>query len=138
MWANSSGVPPTKFQWSAYFAVMGSVRFSPLPPMQIGGCGFCGPFGSLRASVELVVLAVERRGLLGQQAGQHLTGLLEAVEPLLDGAEFDAVGAGFLFVPARADAELEAAVGDDVECRGHVGEHRGMAVVDPGDQDADT
>lgn len=23
----------------------------PLPPMQIGGCGFCGPFGSLRASL---------------------------------------------------------------------------------------
>ena len=49
--ANSWGVPPTKFQCCAYFAVIRSVRFSPLPPMQIGGCGRCGPFGSLYAAL---------------------------------------------------------------------------------------
>ena len=87
--------------------------------------------------LELVVLAVEGRGLLGEQAGQHLAGLLEAVEALLDAAELDAVGAGLLLVPAGADAELEPAVGDDVERRGHVGQHGGMPVVDAGDQHAD-
>ena len=84
--------------------------------------------------LELVVLAVEVVDLLGQQTDQHLAGLLEAVEALPDGAEFDAVRAGLLFVPARADAELEPAVGDDVERRSHVGQHGGMAVVDAGDQ----
>ncbi|MCW2879966.1 MAG: hypothetical protein JWQ95_4066 [Sphaerisporangium sp.] len=51
--ANSSGVPPTRFQCWAYLAAVRSVRFSPLPPMQIGGCGRCGPFGSQHASAVL-------------------------------------------------------------------------------------
>ena len=32
--------------------------------------------------------------------------------------------------------ELEAPVGDDVERGGHIGQHRGVAVVDAGDQGA--
>ena len=87
--------------------------------------------------LELVVLSVEGRRLLREQAGQHLAGLLEAIEALLHAAEFDAVGAGLLLVPARADAEFEPTVRDDVECAGHLGQHGGMAIVDAGDQHAD-
>src|SRR4029453_19190545 len=65
--------------------------------------------------LELVVLAVERRGVVAQQTGEHLTRFLEAIEALLDRAEFDSVRTGFLFVPARSDAELEPAVRDDVQ-----------------------
>ena len=49
----SSTVPPTKFQCWAKRAAVRSVRFSPLPPMQIGTCGFWGPLGSQRASVSV-------------------------------------------------------------------------------------
>ena len=45
--ANTSGGPPTKFQCWAYRAVIRRVRFSPLPPMQIGGCGRCTGRGRL-------------------------------------------------------------------------------------------
>ena len=47
----TAGVPPTKFQCWAYGRPVRSVRFSPLPPMQIGGCGCCTGLGSQRASV---------------------------------------------------------------------------------------
>jgi len=86
--------------------------------------------------LELVVLPVERGGLLRQQANQHFAVFFESVTALSRGAEFDAVGTGLLLVPARADAQFEPAVGDDVQGRGHVGEHRGMPVVDAGDQRA--
>jgi hypothetical protein len=43
------GVPPGKFQSSAYFAAMRSVRFSPWPPIRKGGRGRCSGFGSQRA-----------------------------------------------------------------------------------------
>ena len=55
--------------------------------------------------------------------------LVEGVEALGEGrVEVDAVGLRLLLVPARADAELEPAAGDDVEGGGHVGEHRRVAV----------
>ena len=92
--------------------------------------------GLVAGVLELVVLAVEVGGLLAQQAGQHLAGFLEPVEALLDGAQLDAVGARLLLVPAGADPELEASVGDDVERGGHVGQYRRVAVVDAGDQGA--
>ena len=52
----------------------------------------------------------------------------------------DAVGVALLLVPASAEAELEAAVADDVERRGHVGQNRRVAVHHPVDHatDADT
>src|SRR6476646_1469612 len=53
--------------------------------------------------LELIELAVEGRRVLAQQAGEHLAGFLEAIEALLDAAELDAVGSGFLLVPAGAD-----------------------------------
>ena len=87
--------------------------------------------------LELVELAVERRGVLAQQPGEHLTGFLEAIEPFFDAAEFDAICPGLFFVPPGADTQLEPAVGNDVQRRGHIGQHRGMAVVDSGDKRAD-
>jgi hypothetical protein len=49
--ANSSTVPPTKFQCWAKRAAVRNVRFSPLPPMQIGGCGRWIGLGLQRALV---------------------------------------------------------------------------------------
>ena len=46
------------------------------------------------------------------------------------------VGPRVPLVQHVVDAELEPAVGDDVERRRHVGQHGGMAVVDTGDQHA--
>src|SRR2546430_6963153 len=43
------GSPPT-LQKSAYCAARRSVTFSPLPPIMIGGRGFCTGIGSLYAS----------------------------------------------------------------------------------------
>ena len=50
---NSATGPPTKFQCSATRAAVRNVRFSPLPPMQIGGCGRCTALGSQWASVRV-------------------------------------------------------------------------------------
>lgn len=44
--ANSVGVPSGKFQCWAYRATRGRVRFSPLPPMRMGGYGCCRHLGS--------------------------------------------------------------------------------------------
>jgi hypothetical protein len=85
---------------------------------------------------ELVVLTVEVGGRLAQQAGQHLAGLFESVETFLDAAQLDAVGAGFLLIPAGADAQLQPAVGDDVKGGSHIGQYRGVTVVDAGHQGA--
>ena len=105
---------------------MRSVRF-PLPPMQIGGCGRCGPFGCFRAAFRRTGRRNEAVG--GQQPDQHLA--LEAVEPLLDAAERMPWRRT---VPAGADTELEPAAGDDAQRRGHGGQHRRMAVVHTGHQ----
>jgi hypothetical protein len=85
---------------------------------------------------ELVVATLERERRLGQQADQHFAGLLESVAALTPGAQFDAVRTGFLLVPSGADAHLEPARGDDVQGGDHVGQHRRVAVVDPGDHGA--
>ena len=86
-------------------------------------------FGFVVGGFELVILAVEVRRLLAEQADEYLAGFLEPVEALLDAAQFDAVGARFFFVPARTDAQLESAVRDDVQRCSHIGQHRGMAEV---------
>src|SRR5437763_3561850 len=83
------------------------------------------------------VAAVEVGGLVGQQPDDHLAGLVEAIEALLQRAQLDPVGVALLFVPAGADAQLQPAVGDDVDRRGHIGQHRRVAVDDPGHQHAD-
>src|SRR5690348_2334707 len=99
-----------------------------------------GPLWTLRlvtGVLELIELAVEGRRILAQQAGKHLARFLEAVEALLEAPEFDAVGAGLLLVPARADPELESAVRDVIQRRSHIGEDRGVTVVDAGDERAE-
>ena len=65
---------------------------------------------------QLVVLAVEVGGLVGEQPDDHLERLVEAVEALLERRQLDAVGVALLLVPAGAEAELEAAVRR--RCRG--------------------
>ena len=68
--ANSSGVPPTKFQCWAKRAAVRSVRRSPLPPMQIGGWGAAPALGLAAGVGQLVVRALESRRLLRQQADE--------------------------------------------------------------------
>ena len=76
--------------------------------------------------------------LVGQQADDRFEPFVERVEAVGEGrVDVDAVGVGLFLVPPRAEAELEAAVAHDVERRGHVGEHRGMAVRHAGDEHAD-
>ena len=94
------------------------------------------PLGLVAGVFELVVRAVEVGGRFTEQAGQHLAGLLEPIEALRDAAQLDAVSAGLLLVPAGPYPQLQSAVGDDVKCGSHIGQHRGMAVVDSGDQGA--
>ena len=96
-----------------------------------GRMGPLHPLGLAAGVGQLVVVAGEGRRLLREEPDQDLAGLLEAVAALLGRPELDAVGAGFLLVPAGADPELEAAVRDDVERGGHVGEHGRVPVVDP-------
>ena len=50
-----------------------------------------------------------------EQQDERLDALVEAVEALLERRERDAVRVALLLVPPRADAEVEAAVGDDVD-----------------------
>ena len=92
--------------------------------------------GLVAGALELVVLAVEVGGLLAEQADQHRTRFLEPIEPFPKAAQLDAIGARLLLIPAGADPQLESSVRDDVERGGHVGQQGGVAVVDPGDQGA--
>src|SRR6266436_4788483 len=65
--------------------------------------------GHERRVVELVVLALEGRAVLGPEHVQHLAGLVEALEPLAHRVERDAVGRVLVFLPAGADAADEPA-----------------------------
>ena len=94
--ANSSGGPPTKFQCWAYFAVMRSVRFRRCHRYRSAGAVSAG-LRLVARVFQLIELAVERRRVLAQQAGEHLARFLEAIETFLDAAELDAVGARLLF-----------------------------------------
>ncbi|SKT11968.1 Uncharacterised protein [Mycobacteroides abscessus subsp. abscessus] len=96
------------------------------------------PLRLVTSILELVELAVEVRRLPAEQSGEHLTGLFESVETLLDTAQLDPVGAGLLLVPACADAEFQTPTGNDVQRRGHVGQHRRVPVMDTRHQHSDT
>jgi hypothetical protein len=100
-------------------------RMRPLRPLRL-----------VAGVVELIEPAVEARRVVAQQAGENRARLLEAVEALLDGAELDSIGAGFLLIPAGPDAELEASPRDDVQRGGHIRQHRGVTVVNAGYQRA--
>ena len=69
---------------------------------------------------QLVVVAAEVGVLVGQQRRDHLEALVEAVEALLQCAEWDAVGVGLRLEPSGAEAEVEATAGDVVEGDGRV------------------
>src|SRR5713101_8587689 len=58
--------------------------------------------GHERRVVELVVLALEGRAILGPEHAQHLAGLVEALESLAHRVERDAVGRVLVFLPAGA------------------------------------
>ena len=53
---HSSGLWTMTFHCWAHRATARNVRFGPLPPMVIGGCGVCTAFGSQYASVSLMYL----------------------------------------------------------------------------------
>lgn len=55
-------------------------------------------------ALEPIVLAVKRRRLLREERVDDLAGLVELIEALLPGEEFDAVGARFLLVPTGASS----------------------------------
>jgi hypothetical protein len=84
--------------------------------------------GHERGVGQLVVLAVERGALVGEQALDHLAGFVEAREALAERVERDAVGAVLVLLPARAEAEHDAAAAHVVERRGHLREHGRVAV----------
>src|SRR5437763_4528904 len=84
-----------------------------------------------------VVAAVEGGRFPTEQVDDDLAALLEPVTAFARRAELDAVGAGLLLVPPGAEADLEPAARNDVERRGHVGEHGRLAVVDARDQYAE-
>ncbi len=75
------------------------------------------------------VLAIEGGLFVLEHADDDLDRLVEPVEALGQRvAQRDAVGVGLELVPTCTQPELEAAVGDDVEGRRHVGGDRGMAI----------
>ena len=86
---------------------------------------------------QVQVLAVERGRGVAEQPDDDLDALVEAVHALLQRRQRDAVRVALLLVPARAEPDLEPALGDDVDGRGHVGQHRRMAVDHARDLAAD-
>ena len=59
-----------------------------------------------------------------------LARLIEAIEAFSQRAKRYAVRITFFFTPTRADADLEAPIGDDVEACHHVGQQRRMPIDD--------
>ena len=78
--------------------------------------------------LELVVAPVEVGELLGPEPPGDLAGLAEAPDALAGRVERDAHALVLVLVPAGADAEIEATVGDHVHRGRHVGMDRGVAV----------
>ena len=95
--AGRSGPPPA------------ACAFGPLPPMQIGGCGLLHRLG-LAAGVAAAGSAARRRSTrsLVSRLDDHLERLVEAVEPLLERRQVDAVGVALLLVPPGAEARARA------------------------------
>jgi hypothetical protein len=77
---------------------------------------------------ELDVLAGERGDGLAEQADDGLDALVEPVEPLPQRRQVDAVGVALHLVPPGAQADFQPSARDDVDGRGHVGQHRRVAV----------
>ena len=91
-----------------------------------------------RGLPEPVVPAVEIDPSFGvEQPPDERAGLFEAVRALAHGREVPAVGLVLADVPSRADAERDAAAGDDVDGGRHLGQERRVAVGVAGDEDAE-
>ncbi len=101
--------------------------------MTNGGRGRCNGLGSHLAFGKPVVGTGEVGNRLGQQQVDHLEGLVEAVEPLTQRREVDAVCLVLLLIPPGAKTQLEAAARDHIDRRRHVCQHRRVAIRVPGD-----
>src|SRR5581483_3575435 len=73
---------------------------------------------------ELVMLAAERRPLLGPEELLERQRLVELREPDADGRELVAVALVLLVEPARAEAVDQAAAREHVDGRGHLRDQR--------------
>ena len=85
--------------------------------------------GSAFETVDPVVLAGELDRAAGEQAGDDLDGLLEARDTNPGRIERDAGLDVFGLDPARADAELETPLGEQVKHGRLLGEHGRVAKV---------
>src|ERR671910_32917 len=81
--------------------------------------------------LQLEVLALERRRLLRPQAPHDPTGLVEHVHADADPRERDAVLVVLELEPRRPHPELEPAIRDVVDGRGHIRDHRRVPVGHP-------
>ncbi|HUK64353.1 MAG TPA: hypothetical protein VLV15_13495, partial [Dongiaceae bacterium] len=86
---------------------------------------------------EPVVRALEVGDLAGEQQVDDRTGFFEPVEALPQRRELDAVRGALLLVPPGAETDLQAPARDDVEARGHVGEHGRVTIRVAGHHDAE-
>src|SRR2546427_692262 len=85
--------------------------------------------GIERSIRELVVAPLEVAAALGPQGLHHLARLVQTLQPLAHRPEWDAVGLVLVLLPARAEPQEEPAARDDVDLRGHLRDHRRVAVV---------
>src|SRR6266511_3862419 len=93
--------------------------------------------GIERGVGELVITPFESGAAFGPQRPDHLTGLVQPLEPLAQCGEGNTVGLVLVPLPAGAEPEAEAAAGDDVDLRGHLRDHRRMAIRVPQHDGAD-
>src|SRR5213594_497117 len=93
--------------------------------------------GIERGVGELVITPFESGAAFGPQRPDHLTGLVQPLQPLAQCVEGNSVSLVLVLLPARAEPEEEAAAGDDVDLRGHLRDHRRMAIRVPQHDGAD-
>src|SRR5207253_4945394 len=77
---------------------------------------------------ELVVTPLERGAALLPQRPDHLTSLVQALEPLAHRVEGNAVGLVLVLLPSRALAQEKPSARNDVDLRSHLGDHGRVAV----------
>src|SRR5436309_3298031 len=92
------------------------------------GMGRLHWLGIERSIRELVVAPLEVAAALGPQGLHHLARLVQTLQPLAHRPERDAVGLVLVLLPARAEPQEEPAARDDVDLRGHLRDHRRVAV----------
>ena len=84
----------------------------------------------VEGAIDAVVLALERRPLLGEHQASDRQRFVEPVHAPGDGRKLDPVAPVLILVPRSADAEDGATLGDHVESRHHLGQQRGIAIRD--------